>query len=45
MVDPVSRGTVVFMTQRMPGPANLSLWDQLHAAVDADLSMEKEKTA
>jgi CubicO group peptidase (beta-lactamase class C family) len=38
MVDPVRRGTMVFMTQRMPGPANLSLWDELHAAVDADLA-------
>ena len=37
MVDPVRHGTMVFMTQRMPGPANLSLWDELHAAVDADL--------
>jgi len=31
------RGMMVFMTQRMPGPANLSLWEELHAAVDADL--------
>lgn len=38
MVDPVRRGTMVFMTQRMPGPANGSLWNELHAAVDADLS-------
>jgi CubicO group peptidase (beta-lactamase class C family) len=38
MVDPVRRGIMVFMTQRMPGPANLTLWDQLHAAVDADLA-------
>jgi CubicO group peptidase (beta-lactamase class C family) len=37
MVDPVRRVTMVFMTQRMPGGANLSLWDELHAAVDADL--------
>jgi CubicO group peptidase (beta-lactamase class C family) len=37
MVDPVRRGMMVFMTQRMPGPANLSLWEELHAAVDADL--------
>jgi CubicO group peptidase (beta-lactamase class C family) len=37
MVDPVRRGIMVFMTQRMPGPANRSLWDDLHAAVDADL--------
>ena len=38
MVDPVHRGMMVFMTQRMPGPANLSLWEELHAAVDADLA-------
>lgn len=37
MVDPVRRGTMVFMTQRMPGPANGPLWNELHAAVDADL--------
>jgi CubicO group peptidase (beta-lactamase class C family) len=37
MVDPVRRGTMVFMTQRMPGPANVPLWNELHAAVDADL--------
>jgi CubicO group peptidase (beta-lactamase class C family) len=36
MVDPVRRGVIVFMTQRMPGSANLPLWDELHAAVDAD---------
>ena len=38
MVDPVRRGMMVFMTQRMPGPANLSLWEELHAAVDTDLA-------
>lgn len=38
MVDPVRRGMMVFMTQRMPGPANLSLWSELHGAVDADLA-------
>lgn len=38
MVDPVRRGMMVFMTQRMPGPANLSLWSDLHGAVDADLA-------
>ena len=37
MVDSVRRGTMVFMTQRMPGPANLSLWEELHAALEADL--------
>lgn len=37
MVDPGRRGIMVFMTQRMPGPANRSLWNELHAAVDADL--------
>jgi CubicO group peptidase (beta-lactamase class C family) len=37
MVDPVRRGVMVFMTQRMPGSANLPLWDELHAAVDADI--------
>ena len=37
MVDPVRRGTMVFMTQRMPGPANGPLWNELHAAVDADI--------
>jgi CubicO group peptidase (beta-lactamase class C family) len=37
MVDPVRRGAMVFMTQRMPGPANGALWNELHAAVDADL--------
>jgi hypothetical protein len=35
MVDPVRRGMMVFMTQRMP--VDLSLWNELHAAVDADL--------
>ena len=35
MVDPVRRGMIVFMTQRMP--VDLSLWNELHAAVDADL--------
>ena len=38
MVDPVRRGMMVFMTQRMPGPANLPLWSELHGAVDADLA-------
>jgi CubicO group peptidase (beta-lactamase class C family) len=38
MVDPVRRGIMVFMTQRMPGPANGPLWNELHAAVDADLA-------
>jgi CubicO group peptidase (beta-lactamase class C family) len=38
MVDPVRGGTMVFMTQRMPGPANLPLWEELHAALDADLA-------
>jgi CubicO group peptidase (beta-lactamase class C family) len=37
MVDPVRRGTMVFMTQRMPGPANGPLWNELHRAVDGDL--------
>jgi CubicO group peptidase (beta-lactamase class C family) len=37
MVDPIRRGIMVFMTQRMPGPANLSLWDELHGAIDTDL--------
>jgi CubicO group peptidase (beta-lactamase class C family) len=35
MVDPVRRGMMVFMTQLMP--VDLSLWTQLHTAVDADL--------
>jgi len=38
MVDPVRRGIMVFMTQRMPGPANVPLWTELHAAIDADSS-------
>jgi CubicO group peptidase (beta-lactamase class C family) len=38
MVDPVRRGVMVFMTQRMPGSANLPLWDELHAAMDADIA-------
>jgi hypothetical protein len=42
MVDPIRSGIMVFMTQRMPGPANLSLWNELHAAIDADLVIRKE---
>lgn len=38
MVDPVRRGTMVFMTQRMP--VDFSLWDRLHAAVDTDLASQ-----
>ena len=38
MVDPVRRGIMVFMTQRMPGAANLPLWNDVHAAIDADLA-------
>jgi CubicO group peptidase (beta-lactamase class C family) len=36
MVDPARRGMMVFMTQRMP--ADFSLWNQLHSAIDADLA-------
>jgi CubicO group peptidase (beta-lactamase class C family) len=38
IVDPVRRGMMVFMTQRMPGPANTALWNELDAALDADLA-------
>ena len=41
MVDPVRRGIMVFMTQRMPGPANLPLWNELQGAIDADLVSPK----
>jgi CubicO group peptidase (beta-lactamase class C family) len=37
MVDPVRRVRMVFMTQRLPGRANLPLWNELHTALDADL--------
>lgn len=36
MVDPVRRGIMVLMTQRMP--VDFSLWNQLHTAVDADFA-------
>jgi CubicO group peptidase (beta-lactamase class C family) len=42
MVDPIRRGIMVCMTQRMPGPANLSLWNELHGAIDADLVSRKQ---
>jgi CubicO group peptidase (beta-lactamase class C family) len=37
MVEPARHGRMVIMTQRMPGPANGPLWNELHRAVDADL--------
>jgi CubicO group peptidase (beta-lactamase class C family) len=37
MADPVRRGTMVFMTQRMQGSVNLPLWNELHGALDTDL--------
>jgi CubicO group peptidase (beta-lactamase class C family) len=40
MADPVRRGVMVFMTQRMPGPRNGPLWNELHAAIDADLELK-----
>jgi hypothetical protein len=42
MVDPIRRGIMVFMTQRMPGPANLSLWNELQRAIDDDLVSRKQ---
>ena len=33
---------MVFMTQLMPGPANLTLWNELHGTIDADLVTRKQ---